>query len=32
MKVRFNPEALDEYDESALYYLKINAPLAKRFI
>jgi plasmid stabilization system protein ParE len=32
MKVRFNPEALDEYEDSALYYLKINARLAGRFV
>lgn len=32
MKVRFNPEALDEYEDSALYYLKINTRLAERFV
>jgi plasmid stabilization system protein ParE len=32
MKFRFHPEALEEYEESALYYVTISPLVARRFV
>src|ERR1035437_155694 len=32
MKFRFHPAALDEYEESSLYYVAISPLTAKRFV
>lgn len=32
MKFRFHPAALEEYEESALYYAAISPLLARRFV
>jgi len=32
MKFRFHPDALEEYQESAQYYVSINPLVARRFV